>query len=167
VIVACSHERITQGQGAEDPFLPQVYTDPRFGFSLHYPEGLRVTHPPAGEHREVLVFARAATQTHGGFQITIDAYDEPGPVTPELLQLALPGKVIRDPQPLPVDTVTALALASQDPGVGATYEVWWIHHAMIYQVATAAADADMLRRVLQTWRFDAGGRHSMRSRGRR
>jgi hypothetical protein len=164
VAVACSHQTATRGEGAEDPFLPQVYIDPRFGFSVHYPEALHVTRPPPGEHRAVLVFTGAAGEAPDGFQITIDAFGERGPLLPELLQRVQPGKVMRNLQSLPVDTFTALALESEDPVIGPTYEVWWIRGGALYQVATALANADLLRRVLQTWRFRAGPRQSTRRR---
>src|SRR5215510_7087620 len=125
MVVACSHLSATREEGPEDPFLPQVYTDPRFGFSLHYLATLHMTRPPPGEHRAVLVFTSAAVEGPDGFQITIDAFDEPGPLLPELLQRAQPDKVMRDLQALPVDTITALAIESDDPAIGPTYEVWW------------------------------------------
>jgi hypothetical protein len=142
--VSCCNQPVTRGAGAEDPFLPQVYTDTQFGFSVHYSEALHVTHPPPGEHRAVLVFTGAAGGGPDGFQITIDAFGEPGPLPPELLQRGQPGKVMRNLQSLPVDTITALALESEDPAIGPTYEVWWIRSGALYQVATVLANADLL-----------------------
>jgi hypothetical protein len=164
---ACSHPPVTGGEGAEDPFLPQVYTDPRFGFSLHYPAALHVTRPQPGQDRVVVVFTSAAGEATDGFQITVDAFDEPGPLLPELLQRAQPGKVMRNLQSLPVDTITALTLEGEDPAVGPTYEVWWIRGRARYQVATALSNADLVRRVLQTWRFREAPRRSTRRRSRR
>jgi hypothetical protein len=159
MVVACSHPSATREEGPEDPFLPQVYTDPRFGFSLHYPATLHMTRPPPGEHRTVLVFTSAAVEGPDGFQITIDAFDEPGPLLPELLQRAQPDKVMRNLQALPIE--------SDDPAIGPTYEVWWIRGGALYQVATALSHADLLRRMLQTWRFRAGPQQSTRWRPRR
>jgi len=108
--VACAHPPVTPEGGAEDPWLPQVYTDARFGFSLHYPAAWHVTRPPPGQHRAVVLFTSAAGEATDGFQITIDAFDQPEPLFPELLQRAQPGKVMRKLLALPVDTFTALAL---------------------------------------------------------
>lgn len=43
--------------------------------------------------------------------------------------------------------------ASEDAAIGATYEVWFVHDGLLYQVMTYRDLDDWFTQILNTWQF--------------
>jgi hypothetical protein len=131
----------------------EPYAHPRLPFSFVYPKGLRVSSFVEVNGSEVLVFEGDGKRT--GFQISVFAYDESGPLTPKRIHRDLPSIIIQEPQTALIGEpqTSALIFWSHDAVVGRTREVWFIHGGMLYQVSSYAEFDPMLVRVMGTWRF--------------
>lgn len=86
-----------------------------------------------------------------GFQVFTQPYD--GALTVEALQQEIPDLVVDRPGELSVDGESALAFYSDDPDIGETFEVWFVHDGLLYQATTYRHLDAWLTTVLETWRF--------------
>src|SRR5882724_3894046 len=141
---------------AEPVTLSEVYTHPELGFSFRYPRGFRVNEIPQGEGN-ALVLVEEPTRARQGFQVFSMPYDEEGALTEARIRQDVPDKVMEDVHPVQVDGVEGLAFISDDDthnqGLGRLFEVWTVHHGVLYQLATYPDLASVLQQVLETWTF--------------
>lgn len=141
--------------------LLNIYTNPDYGFSFNYPEGLQISEFGEEQGRVILVGDK--------FQIYVSAFDEPGPLTPERIREDLPNIVIENPQVVTLGgktsdvggktsdveerNVTALVFFGRDPSLGKTREVWFAYSGYLYQVSSLAEFDAQLSKILKTWQF--------------
>lgn len=118
-------------------------------FTIKLPDGFKGMSFPREDGQAVLVFENADGSK--GFQVFTQAYA--GPLTADALQEEIPDLFIIGPENITVDAEPALAFYSQDPDIGETFEVWFVHEGLLYQVMTYRPLDSWLRDVLASWKF--------------
>ncbi|MDO8523560.1 MAG: hypothetical protein Q7S12_04785 [bacterium] len=123
---------------------PQNYENTDYGFTFSYPDGFDVKEIDEDQGFTVL----AEGKGNKTFQIYINSFDEPGPITPERIKKDLPDMEIRQSQNFSLDGTDALAFQTDT-----TVEAWFVYGGNLYQ-ATALKDfTDDLSKILATWKF--------------
>ena len=140
----------------EPATLSETYTHAEPGFSFRYPRAFRANEIPQAED-SALLLVEDPTHARQGFQVFSMPYDEAGPLTVARIRADVPNKVMEDVHTVQVDGVEALAFLSDDDthnqGLGRLFEVWTVHHGVLYQLATYPDLAELLAQVLRTWTF--------------
>jgi hypothetical protein len=136
--------------------FPLEYKSEALGFSFRYPEGLKITEFADEKGDVVLAEAEAGNE----FQIFITPFDEQGPLTPERIKQDVPTAVVKNVLLSTIDKVPAIVFESEEPGFGATFEVWFVwpespqpHGNYLFQITSRAEFAEELSEILQTWKF--------------
>lgn len=133
----------------------EVYADP-LGFSFIHATDLTVTAFDEGAGEMVLVHDATNAGSKREFQIYAAPFDEAGPLTAARIHKDLPDMEITDAQPVLIGSnkdIDALIFFSNNPSIGKTREVWFVHGGYMYQV-TGYADADaIVGPLLDTWSF--------------
>jgi len=147
----------TEVRGDAEPLeLSETYTHAEPGFSFRYPATFTVSEIPQAEG-SALVLVEDPLHARQGFQVFSMPYDEAGPLTEARIHADLPTKVMADVHPVQVDGVEGLAFTSDDEshnqGLGRLFEVWTVHHGVLYQLATYPDLAPVLQQVVSTWTF--------------
>jgi hypothetical protein len=93
-----------------------------------------------------------------GFQIVVDPSDEVDPITKERILKDLPSLVIDNPWEFFIaGDIPALRFESNDPTLGDTREIWFIHDGNLYRISMYASHKEWLdawvRQVAQDWTF--------------
>ena len=131
-----------------------VYVHLNLPFSFGYPNGMTVT-ALDGENGDQIILIQGQ-ESGDEFQISIRPFDEPGPLTPERIKRDLPSLYIEEPQQAligPEKDIPALIFLSQDPVIGKTREVWFVHGGYLYQLSGYADFDPTIARIMGTWRF--------------
>jgi len=140
---------------AEPPTLSiggEDYVSSRYGFRFRLPEGWRVTEleDRGGE----MILARQA-EGGGAFQIFITPYDEPvESFSVARVQRDLPDLVMTAPTTFALSDGAGLTFVSEGPPFGESREIWFVRAGRLYQMSAYLSDEELLREVLQTWRFE-------------
>lgn len=130
----------------------QAYTNSTYNFSFKYPEGFTMANFQEGEYGETILVRKKEGKE--SFQIFISPFDEPGPLTKERILEDLPNMIVEDAQQrLLKNGAVGLIFFGQEPSLGKTREVWFIHNGYLYQVSTLAELDRWLAGILSTWRF--------------
>jgi len=147
------------------------FTHPEHGFSFEYPKELEIQAFKEEEDGEIigetivfqqLNFPEVSSQENSeevGFQIFISPFeDEGGVLTQERVLEDLPFAVIIEPQEvflgvLAEKEIPALIFWSEDPLIGKTREVWFIHDGYLYEITTYAHLDLWLANTLSTLTF--------------
>jgi hypothetical protein len=138
---------------AEPVTLSETYTHAEPGFSFRYPATFTVSEIPQAED-SALLLVEDPTRERQGFQVSSMPYDEAEPLTPERIRQDVPDITMENAQPFRVAGEPGISFVQQqDPALGKTYEVWFVHNGMLYEAATYADRAALLHDVLSTWTF--------------
>ena len=114
------------------------YTHPETGLSFDYPTDftLEVFQDAGGE---IILATNPAYNL--GFQIFIQPFDEPGPLTIERIRRDLPDlAIIESTETILYDDTPVLRLSTSDPVLGTLSEEWFIREGYLYQVTMHAPD---------------------------
>lgn len=146
-----------------------TYENSTFGFSLKHPKEFRVAEFD-DERGKAVVFQEPGKDRE--FQIFISEFDEPGPITVEMVRRDLPGLVVeevriialgsRTSQGSPTSkTVEALIFFSRDESLGRIREAWFIWPEdpsrsgnYLFQVTARAELDEELSRIMATFGFN-------------
>lgn len=119
------------------------------GYSVRVPEGQKGETYELNDGQTVTVFV---DDLGNSFQIFTMPYDGPGGAQGVIE--ALPPVPINEPTEMFVGGEPAIAFYTPDEALGDdTYEVWFIHDGLLYQVMTYAPLDAWLSEILNTWRF--------------
>jgi len=147
------------------------FTHPEYGFSFEYPKDLEIQAFKEEEGGEIIgetiVFQQPnlpgvkplEDSEKIGLQIFISPFeDEEGVLTQERVLEDLPFAVIIEPQEvflgvLAEKEIPALIFWSEDPLIGKTREVWFIHSGYLYEITTYAYLDLWLANILSTLSF--------------
>lgn len=127
----------------------QTYTAD--AFTIRLPAGLIPQTFPLEDGQGMVTFETADGKT--GFQVFTLPVNEPLPATAEELQKGLPDLVVNNFENASIDGQGAISFNSYDPDIGDTFEVWFVHEALLYQVMTYAPLQGWLLDILTTWKF--------------
>jgi hypothetical protein len=128
------------------------YQNDRYGFSFYHPKDATISTFDEGGGATTVVL-QSVDQVRGlqvfivpykGDSITEDRFhkDDPSGVrTNETMTTISPIKV------------PAVAFNSQDPTLGTTFELWFIHGGYLYEMTTFSGTGDWLAPIVQTWQF--------------
>lgn len=138
-------------RGSESEPIPDgfdQYRNPRFHFSLIYPETLRVVDEVVGG----ALLVTFQDEEGRGFQIYAFAYNEPT-ISAERFRKDIPSGVMKEPVEVLVAGVPAQMFFSTDASLGETREVWFIHKGVLYEVTTYKELDAWLSEIMRTWKF--------------
>lgn len=121
------------------------YENTDYGFKFSYPDSFSVKEIDEDSGFTVLAEG-GANKT---FQIYINSFDEPGPITPDRIKKDLPDMKIIQSQDFSLDGVPALAFQTDT-----TVEVWFVRGENLYQVTSLKDFTDDLSKILATWKFE-------------
>jgi len=114
------------------------YTHPETGLSFDYPTDFTLEVFP-DEGGEIILATNPAYNL--GFQIFIQPFDEPGPLTLERIRRDLPEfAVINSKETILYDDTPVLGLLTSDPVLGTLSEEWFIRGGYLYQVTMYAPE---------------------------
>lgn len=135
--------------------LPLNYKNKTFGFSFRYPDGFGITE--FSDDKGDVVLAEGGGKS---FQILINIFDEPGPLTPDRIKQDLPQIAMRNVQLYKIGGAQAVVFESEDSAVGQTFEAWFVWPEIpypngnyLYRIASLADFKPQLKEVINTWRF--------------
>jgi hypothetical protein len=130
----------------------QTYSNSKYNFSFKYPKGFTVANFQEGEYGETILIRKHGAKD--AFQIFISPFDEPGSLTKERILKDVPDMVIENAENrILKNGAPGLIFFSQEPSLGRTREVWFIHNGYLYQVSTYVELDRWLANILSTWRF--------------
>ena len=150
-----------------------LYTDSQYNFSFQYPKDFTATKFQEGESgNTILVQYREQSEqvsnniandssqvstsinNNSSFQIFISPFDEPGPLTKERILMDLPDLIIKNPeQRVLKNGAVGLIFFSEEPSIGETREVWFVHNGYLYQISTYKELDGLVADILGTWKF--------------
>lgn len=115
-------------------------------FNIVLPAGYTMTSPDDGIYT-------IEDQTGTGMQISITAFDEPGPITEERIRQDLPDAVIDEPGQAKLDGELSFIFYGFDEDMGDTFEVWAVHGGKLYQIMGAKEQEKEIETILNTWKW--------------
>lgn len=140
------------------------FTHPKYGFSVEYPEELDITAFDESGGGETVIFQSredesVALEEKVGFQIFISPFEEDSVLTLERIREDLPFATIEEPVEVIIGTkmaqnVPALLFWSEDPTIGRTREVWFVHDNYLYEITSFAHMDTLLADIFSTWTFN-------------
>jgi hypothetical protein len=126
------------------------YRNEKYRFSLWYPEKMEVTYL---ERSGAGTVAMQDVNAGRGFQIFAVPYNDKR-ISEERFRMDDPSGVRTDVTKTTVAGVEAVAFYSKDARLGDTFEVWFIHEGVLYEVSTLKSLEQWLSEViLATWKF--------------
>jgi len=139
---------ITPSDNAEN----SIYTDSQYKFSFEYPKDFTVTKFQEGEDGDTILVQEKESKK--SFQVFIAFFDEPGPLTKERVLEDLPDLIIKNPeQRILKNGEPALIFFSEEPSLGETREIWFVHNGYLYQISTYTTLDSLVAKILETWKF--------------
>lgn len=137
-------------QPAPDASGNATYADPAYGFSITYPASYKIADVPSQQGDIYLIQNGQGT----GMQLSVAPYNEGKPLTEAQIRQDLPDMPITNARAVTLPSgISAIAFNSSGGGFGDSIEVWFAHEGFIYQASTYAAQADLMQRVMGTFRF--------------
>ena len=134
----------------------KIYTDLQYNFSFQYPKDFTATKFQEGEEGSTILVQKTPSTGSGqaAFQIFISPFDEPGPLTAERVKQDLPDLIIKNPeQRVLKNGAKALIFFSEEPSLGQTREIWFVHNNFLYQISTYKELDSLVADILSTWEF--------------
>lgn len=140
----------------------QKFTHPTYTFSVEYPDYLATEAFHEKDNGETIVFqsqegdfSTGSGQDKTGFQIFITPFGEDEVITRDRILEDIPFATVDEPQEVIIgDNIRALLFWSEDPLIGRTREVWFVHDSNLYEITTYAEFDSLLVQVLSSWRFE-------------
>ena len=155
----------------------QKFTHPIYNFSVEYPDTFITEAFQEVEGGETIVFQTpeadpstdstsslqaSSGQGKNGFQIFIIPFGEDEVITRERILEDIPFVTIDEPQEVVIgdpsassgQEIRALLFWSEDPSVGRTRAVWFVHDGNLYEITTYAHLDSWLANVLSSWKFE-------------
>lgn len=133
------------------PTGQKEYQNATYHVSFFYPEAFMVREQKMPGTALTIFFTHKQDATQH-FQLFIMPYAE-SRITPERLKTDIPSGVAKDFQDIVIDGVGGVMFVGKDAKLGATREVWFIHHGFLYEFTSAQALDPFLQSILETWRF--------------
>ncbi|MDP3697297.1 MAG: hypothetical protein Q8R55_04710 [Candidatus Taylorbacteria bacterium] len=143
----------------------KIYEELDVSFRFLYPPDFTVTE--IDDEQGYTILAQNSAKK-AAFQIFLNPFDEPGPVTPARIKKDLPNLIIENPQPVLIGAdknIPALIFFSQDlpsqlstkslegKSLGRTREIWFVGNGHLFQVETFADQDSIIGPVMDTWEF--------------
>lgn len=135
----------------------KVYRSEKYEFSLEHPKNYGVEVIAEKDGAETIVFQALQADKKQGFQIFITPFEETQLTRERILQ-DLPGAVLNDLQEAIIggaagQNIRALLFWSEDPLIGRTREIWFIHNGYLYEVTAYANMDNLLAGIMSTLAF--------------
>ena len=128
----------------------RIYKNLLLRFSIIFPKNLRIKEYDDGTSASTITFDDP-TSGHG-FQIFVVPYQH-DQITPEQFKRDIPSGVMKEPVDVIIDGVRGTVFYSQDPVIGETREVWFIHRGFLYEITTPKDLDRWVADIMKTWRF--------------
>lgn len=139
----------------------QIYKNEEHGFALEYPAHYKIEEFKEKDGAKTIVFqGNVGNQIADkeGFQIFITPFEE-ATLTKDRILKDIPGAILDDYQEIIIgaaveESVRGLLFWSEDPLIGRTREVWFVHNQSLYEITAYAHMDELLSGIASTWRFD-------------
>lgn len=118
------------------------YTDPTYGFSISLPKDFIVSSSDQDDGE--LIIAEHPT-FNLGLEAFISPFDSEGQLTVDTIRELNPALSIKEPVDMELpDGTPALRFASDDPALGDTRQLWFLHNGDLFQVVFYSANTEWL-----------------------
>jgi len=134
----------------ESPEGWSEYRSERYIFSLFYPEGMTVKEFDEGGGASTFIFENVEKGL--GFQIFVVPYGGTQIAEDRFLK-DVPSGIRENLSGLYLDGVLATSFDSKSIELGDTWEVWFIHKGLLYEMTTFRGQKTWLSEIIKTWRF--------------
>ena len=131
-----------------------LFTHDLRGLSVEVPGELEIKSFDEGGGAETVVFQHPTDQL--GFQIFILPY-KGEQITEDRILKDIPSGVVKDPQEVVIGKrgdIRAMAFVSENPIMGETREVWFIHDGYLYEVTTYLSYDEWIADIMDTVSFE-------------
>lgn len=136
----------------EAPEGMKEYHNDHYGFSLLYPDSLKVQEFPEEGDSMVVTFEYIDDKTVFGFQIFVVPFTEEK-ITDERFKTDIPSGVLEKLTGVTIDGAEGVTFYSENEILGPTAEVWFINGAYLYEVTTFKELDKWLAKIMYTWMF--------------
>jgi hypothetical protein len=143
---------VPKSTGRAVPAGQLEYYTQKFGFSLLYPDTLKVQEFAEEGGGQTTTFQYDDGKTVVGFQIYVAPFSGTQ-ITEERFKQDEPSGVRTGLKNITVDGATGASFYSKNDLLGDTAEVWFIHGGYLYEVTTFKEEAQWLSDILATWKF--------------
>lgn len=142
---------------------------PEYGFTFDYPSELKIKAFLENNGGETLIFKNPTGKERRGFQIFIVPFEEASStpnnaktlknetiLTPERIRQDLPSAIIEKPMEVLIGkdkNKQALIFFSEDPSIGKTREIWFIHKGNLFEISTYADLDAWIGPITETFKF--------------
>jgi hypothetical protein len=126
------------------------YKNNRYGFSLVYPNEMKVSEYDEGSSAMTIAFENKIDKK--GFQIFIVPYLEKQ-VGVERIKKDIPSGIQNDLKNFTVGGVVGASFYSVIPAIGDTFEVWFLKNGFLYEVTVPKSLESFLVEILSSWKF--------------
>ncbi len=129
--------------------VDETYRNRQFHFSVQYPAAIS---PVEKQESGTLTVIFQGASGEEGFQV----YAAPFPkkaITDDQFLRDVPSGVRNELRSITISSTPATAFYSTDAQIGDTFEVWFIHGGVLYEVTTYKEFENDLMQILSTWSF--------------
>jgi len=126
------------------------YHSNRYHFSIFYPQGMQVSFFDEGAGAGTFTFQNV--QAAQGFQVFVVPYGG-NRIDEDRFHRDEPSGVRTGMREASVDGALAAVFYSTSASLGGTYEIWFIHDGLLYEVTTLKPLDTQLDGILGSWRF--------------
>src|SRR3989338_149335 len=130
----------------------KIYRHTPVGLEFTYPSEFRVS---AMEEEDVDVILVQGEGVSSVVQIVITPSDDPGPITPPLIEESVPEILINNPiQIMLSNEINALSFLSNNEAFnGASFEVWFYFAGHVYQLSTYLTNKLLAESIVASFSF--------------
>lgn len=154
MLPVASPEDITRLKIFTQNVLPEesvLYKNDKYGFSLHYPQGLIFKEFDEGAGAQTIVFQKP-NDVKTGFQIYITPYTE-ATITGQRILFDVSGAVSDLKEENIRDDFLVATFISEASILGKTREIWWLHGGFLFELTTFASLDGWIRDIVKTVEF--------------
>lgn len=136
-----------------------LYADSIFGFSFYYPKGFLASSFQDSGGQTVLVQSQGSKE---GVQIFAFPFEEEGPITIQRIKKDLPDLkteniktvIVGNLQDSNIKGEEAISFESRSETNEQTYEIWFLHNNVLYQLTTLVDNKKLIDEIVKTWKFN-------------
>lgn len=130
--------------------ITKTYKNFQYGFSFDYPKEFKIVE--SGEETKTILINDANGNFQ--FQIIVNLFDEPGPLTRQRILQDLPDLKMEGLQEKKLQNGNSvLIFLTNNSSLGKVREVWFIYNEYLYQISALQEFDNKLNEILSTWKF--------------
>ena len=132
--------------------IPGKYSNSSYNLSFDYPEDFKITEFGEEDNKTILI---KDMNDDFKFQIVINYFGEPGPLTQKRILQDLPDLKMENVQQKTLKNGNSVLIFLTDSSsLGKVREVWFIYGDYLYQISALQEFDNKLNEILATWKFN-------------